>query len=73
MERLLTLKEVCGYLNIRYARAAELARTGALRCVRIGRQIRVAPGELQRFVEAGGRPLPGIWRKQPREHAEAAQ
>jgi hypothetical protein len=30
--------------------------------VRLGRQIRIDPEQLERFIEAGGKALPGGWR-----------
>ena len=33
-----------------------LLRDGAIRAVRIGRAIRISDSELDRFIEAGGRP-----------------
>lgn len=62
---LLTLWEVAAILRVTYARAAELARTGLIAgVVRLGRQVRVDPVALQAFISAGGRALPGTWRKE---------
>jgi excisionase family DNA binding protein len=68
MRPLLTLKEVAATLNVSYLRAAELTREGMLPCVRIGRQVRVRPEDLERFVAEGGCPLPGGWRRRGPNH-----
>jgi len=73
MVRLMTLKEVCQILNVSYSRACELARTGMLPSVRLGRSIRVHPEKLEQFIEAGGQALPGGWRRRPPEAVEAAR
>lgn len=62
-ESLLTLEEVSRKLSISYPRAAELARRGILPVVHLGRQKRVDPATLQRFIENGGQALPGGWRR----------
>jgi excisionase family DNA binding protein len=63
--RLLRIPEVAARLDVTEARAYELARTGALPSVRIGRQIRVSPDALGAWIENGGQPLPGGWRRDP--------
>jgi excisionase family DNA binding protein len=63
---LLTLKDACKILNVPYARAAALARDGILPVVRLGRQLRVDPNQLAKFVEEGGKALPGGWRREAR-------
>jgi excisionase family DNA binding protein len=66
-EQLLTLSEAGRRLNVSYPRITELARRGTIPIVRIGRQIRVHPGKLDEFIEKGGQPLPGNWRRQSPE------
>ena len=44
-------------------RAGQLAREGVLPVVRLGRQYRVDPERLSEWIGAGGRPLPGGWRR----------
>ena len=61
---LLRIPEVAERLDVTHARAYELARTGALPAVRIGRQLRVDPEALQAWIDNGGQPLPGGWRKE---------
>ena len=63
---LLSLKDACKILNVSYARGAALAREGILPVVRLGRQLRVDPQRLSRFVEEGGKALPGGWRREVR-------
>ena len=60
---LLSLKDACKILNVSYARGATLARDGMLPVVRLGRQLRVDPQRFSRFVEEGGKALPGGWRR----------
>ena len=52
--RLLTIGEVASVLNVPRARAYELVRRGALPCVRLLRQVRVAEDALRTFVATGG-------------------
>ena len=61
---LLSLKDACKILNVSYARGTALAREGILPVVRLGRQLRVDPQRLTRFVEEGGKALPGGWRRE---------
>lgn len=61
--KLLTIDEVAGILNVKVARAYELARTGLLPTVRLGRQVRVEERRLIAWIEAGGAALPGGWKK----------
>jgi len=62
--RLETLKWCAGRLGVSYARAAELVRQDLLPVVRLGRQIRVNPAALEAFISAGGKSLPGGWRRE---------
>ena len=61
---LLTLDETAKVLNVKYARAAQLAREGILPTIRLNRQIRVDPDQLNEFISRGGRALPGGWRRE---------
>jgi excisionase family DNA binding protein len=63
MRQLLGLKQAAAILSISYARAAELARTGMLPVVRLGRQVRIDPQQLELFIAQGGKALPGGWRR----------
>ena len=60
---LLTLREVAEVLRVPVPRAYGLARAGVIPTVRLGRQIRVDSGQLDAFVQNGGKGLPGGWRK----------
>jgi len=62
--KLLTIKESSQILRISVQRGYELARTGILPVVRLGRQLRVSEEQLREFIENGGKPLPGGWRRQ---------
>lgn len=53
-------------LGITEARTYQLIREGILPegvVVRLGRQIRIDPDELESFIRNGGKSLPGGWRK----------
>lgn len=63
--QLLRIPEVAQRLDVSHARAYELVRTGAFPAVRIGRQLRVDPAALQAWIDSGGTPLPGGWRREP--------
>ncbi len=56
--RLLRISEVAEHLNVSVNRAYEIARSGLLPAVRIGRRVRVDSDQLQAWVAAGGTPLP---------------
>ena len=60
--RLLTVPETADILRLTPGRVYELARTGILPVVRLGRQIRVDAERLDEFLKAGGQALPGGWR-----------
>ena len=60
---LITLRKTARILGVRESRAAELARQGILPVVRLGRQVRVDPHRLATFIQAGGQPLSGGWRR----------
>jgi excisionase family DNA binding protein len=62
---LLTIEELSHILRVSRQRAYELCRTGVIPHVRLGRQIRVHPGQLQEWLADGGRGLPGGWRREP--------
>jgi excisionase family DNA binding protein len=67
---LLTLTEVSQKLAVTYPRVTDLVRRGVLPgVVRIGRQIRVNPEQLNEFIATGGQSLPGGWRRQAGESA----
>ena len=57
-KELLTLDQVARILQVKYHRAAELAREGILPVIRLGRQVRVCPDQLAAFLANGGASLP---------------
>jgi len=62
--KFLTIQETSEILKISVQRGYELARVGILPVVRLGRQLRVSEEQLGEFIEKGGKPLPGGWRRQ---------
>lgn len=63
-KKLLRISDVAEILDVNPARAYELARSGALPTVRLGRQYRVDPKRLQDWMDAGGHTLPGGWKRE---------
>jgi excisionase family DNA binding protein len=61
--QLLRIPEVAETLSISPQRAYDLARSGVLPVVRLGRQLRVDPSALAEWVGQGGKALPGGWRR----------
>ncbi|MEE9208623.1 MAG: helix-turn-helix domain-containing protein [Gemmatimonadota bacterium] len=55
--KLLRAPEVASLLRVPLPRVYELARSGNLPVVHLGRQIRVHPDELDKWMRKGGRPL----------------
>jgi len=62
--KLMRISEIAKLLDCRNERVARLIREGVLPAVRLGRQIRIDPNSLERFIETGGRALPGDWRRE---------
>lgn len=56
-EKLLRVREVAALLQVEPARVYQLVREGLLPVVRLGRSVRVHPGELDRWARRGGRQL----------------
>lgn len=66
-DTLLTAEEVSALLRVPVASVYELARSQRLPgVVRIGRLVRFQKAALRRFIESGGAPLPGGWRREVR-------
>lgn len=63
MLKLLTVREVADLLRVTDRRVRDLAREGRLPIVRLGRSLRVSEAALTAFVERGGAPLAGGWRR----------
>jgi putative molybdopterin biosynthesis protein len=61
MKTKLTLKQVAEILQVSEFRAQELVRMGVLPVIRLGRQYRVDPDQLEEFFRNGGRGLAGGW------------
>lgn len=61
--RLLRMSDVAEVLDVSVARAYELARSGLIPAVRMGRQVRVEQRQLEEWIEAGGNPG---WNQNPR-------
>jgi len=58
VKKLLPIPAVAEILDVSPWRAYELARLGILPVVRLGRQIRVDPDALDRFIRSGGSARP---------------
>jgi excisionase family DNA binding protein len=69
----LTASETARALRIDRRRVYALIRVGVLPAVHLGRQVRVAEVALEQFIKAGGRRLPGGWRKQPERARKTAR
>jgi excisionase family DNA binding protein len=60
---LMTVPEVAELLRVKAARCYELARTGQIPVVKLGRQVRIDAARLRAFIRDGGVSLPGGWRR----------
>jgi excisionase family DNA binding protein len=60
---LLHANDVAEMLGVSTARVYELARTGILPSVRIGRQVRFSAASIGAWIQNGGASLPGGWRR----------
>jgi excisionase family DNA binding protein len=59
-EKMLTLREVSAYLNVNPATVRRLVRSGKLRAIRVGRDMRFEVRVVDQWVAAGGTlPVPG--------------
>ena len=54
---LLRAAEAASLLRVPVARVYELSRSGDLPVVRLGRQVRIHPDELDKWMRKGGKPL----------------
>ena len=52
--KLIRIPEAAARLDVSVARAYELARTGTIPTVRLGRQLRVDPRKLDQWIDDGG-------------------
>jgi excisionase family DNA binding protein len=55
--RLLTAKQTAELLQVNLPRVYELARSGLIPCVRMGRQLRFPESKLKEWIEQGGSAL----------------
>ena len=53
-ERMLTLREVSDYLNVNPATVRRLVRSGQIRAIRVGRDMRFEVRVVDQWVAAGG-------------------
>jgi excisionase family DNA binding protein len=67
---LLTVSEAANLLGLRQSRVYTLIREGLLPAVRMGRQIRVSAGTLEKWIADGGQALPCGWRHSENEGSE---
>ena len=63
MKKLIRIPEAAAILDVSLERAYELARTGMLPVVRVGRQVRVDTEKLTQWIDEGGTALPAGWRR----------
>jgi len=61
-KKCLKVEEVADVLQVPKARVYELCRRGLLPHIRLGRQIRIPMVVLDKFIEDGGKALPGGWK-----------
>ena len=64
MGKFLRVEDVAEMLGVSQGRCYELIRKGLLPAVRLGRQLRVDPEQLDAWVRHGGSSLPGGWRQE---------
>lgn len=60
----MTVPEVATVLGISIERTYSLARVGILPVVRLGRQIRLDPEQLDYWISQGGQSLSGGWKNE---------
>lgn len=65
MSKLQTAEWLEQNVGIPRERAYELARQGILPHVRLGRQVRFVPAQVEAWIADGGQALPGGWRQEP--------
>lgn len=62
MKKLMTISEGAEVLNVPVERAYSMAREGLIPVVRLGRQVRLDPDQLEAWINEGGKALPGGWK-----------
>lgn len=63
--QLVTADVIAAWLNVTVRRVYELARYNLIPQVKLGRNVRFDPDEVQQWIRSGGTPLPGGWRREP--------
>jgi len=63
-KKLITVEQAADILNVSVDRVYAIARENILPVVRIGRQIRVDPEQLDEFIASGGQNFAGGWKKE---------
>ncbi len=61
--RLLKAGTVAEVLDVTEARVYDLCRQNILPHVRIGRQLRISPTQLDEFIQNGGQAMAGGWKR----------
>lgn len=59
---LISAEEAATILGVSPSRFYALARGGIVPVVHLGRQVRVDPEALERWIQEGGKVLPGGWK-----------
>jgi excisionase family DNA binding protein len=62
--KLMAAEQVADLLGVGVHRVYELSRLNILPHIRLGRQLRYSPKQIQNFIENGGQALPGGWRRE---------
>ncbi len=60
--RLLTAKQVSELLLVAEQRVHDMGRKNLIPHLKLGRQVRFDPHQLEQWLASGGTPLPGGWR-----------
>lgn len=66
--KLLTVAETAEVLRVDIQRVYEMVRSGLLPrgvAIHLGRQVRINEDRLLEWLQGGGRPLAGGWRREP--------
>ena len=62
--KLMAAEQVADLLGVGVHRVYELSRLNILPHIRLGRQLRYSPKQIQNFIENGGQALPGGWKRE---------
>ena len=61
--QLIDVEDAATILGVTPSRFYALARAGIVPVVHLGRQLRVDPKALERWIQEGGKALPGGWKR----------